>query len=301
MLEREETVPLSDDVFRLLRDLIKDYCGIYFDDSSKYLLERRLSKRVKSHHLNDFREYYRLLLYDKRRDEELSFVVDVLTVNETYFFREMSQLKTLSDEILPELKNTNRDTRKIRIWSAGCSTGEEPYTIAMLILEQGYFFGWDIEILGSDINQRVLQHARRGIYRKNSFRATEEHFTEKYFTQENNLYRINNHVKHLVNFSCLNLLDPFKVRFVGDMDVILCRNVLIYFDQEARKKVIKSFHERLVHGGYLLLGHAESLMNISTAFTLKHFKNDMVYQKPPMLKVAMSQDSLVKMVWGNKI
>lgn len=301
MLEREETVPLSDDVFRLLRDLIKDYCGIYFDDSSKYLLERRLSKRVKSRHLNDFREYYRLLLYDKRRDEELSFIVDVLTVNETYFFREISQLKTLSDEILPELKNTKRDTRKIRIWSAGCSTGEEPYTIAMLILEQGYFFGWDIEILGSDINQRVLQHARRGIYRKNSFRATEEHFTEKYFTQENNLYRINDHVKQLVNFSCLNLLDPFKVRFVGDMDVILCRNVLIYFDQEARKKAIKSFHERLVHGGYLLLGHAESLMNISTAFTLKHFKNDMVYQKPPKLKVAMSQDSLVRMVWGNKI
>ena len=117
MIEREETLPLSDDVFRLLRDLIRDYCGIYFDDGSKYLLERRLSKRVKNLHLNDFRDYYRLLLYDKKRDEELLFIVDVLTVNETYFFREMSQLKTLSEEILPELKNTKRDTRKIRIWS----------------------------------------------------------------------------------------------------------------------------------------------------------------------------------------
>ncbi len=300
MIEREETVPLSDDVFRLLRDLIKDYCGLYFDDNSKYLIERRLSKRVKSHHLNDFRDYYRLLLYDKRKDEELSFIIDVLTVNETYFFREMSQLKTLSEEILPELKNTNRDTRKIRIWSAGCSTGEEPYTIAMLILEQGYFFGWDIEILGSDINQRVLQHARRGIYRKNSFRTTEEHFIEKYFSHENNLYRINDNVKQLVNFSCLNLLDPFKIKFVGNMDVVLCRNVLIYFNQEARKKVIRNFYERLVNGGYLLLGHAESLMNVSTDFTLKHFKNDMVYQKPPKLTMSMSSDSLVKMVWGNK-
>jgi chemotaxis protein methyltransferase CheR len=300
MLEREETLPLSDDVFRLLRDLIKDYCGIYFDDNSKYLLERRLSKRVKSLHLNDFRDYYRLLLYDKQRDEEMSFIVDVLTVNETYFFREMSQLKTLTEEILPELKNINRDTRKIRIWSAGCSTGEEPYTIAMLILESGQSLGWNIEILGSDINQRVLQHARRGVYRKNSFRTTEEHFTQKYFTQENNLYRINDNVKELVNFSCLNLLDPFKIKFVGNMDVILCRNVLIYFDQEARKKVIKNFYERLSNSGYLLLGHAESLMNISTAFTLKHFKNDMVYQKPQKLKMSISSDSLVKMVWGNK-
>lgn len=295
MLEIEESIPLSDDVFRLLRNLIKDYCGMYFDDNSKYLLEKRLSKRVKSHHLNDFRDYYRLLLYDKRKDEELSFIVDVLTVNETYFFREMSQLKTLSEEILPELKNTNRESKKIRIWSAGCSTGEEPYTIAMMVLEQGVFLGWDVEILGSDINQRVLQHARRGIYRKNSFRTTEEHYIEKYFTHENNLYKINDSVRRLVNFSCLNLLDPFKVKFVGEMDVILCRNVLIYFDLEARKKVIRGFHERLTDGRYLLLGHAESLMNISTAFMLKHFKHDMVYQKPPKLMVSMSSESLVKM------
>lgn len=295
MLEIEESIPLSDDVFRLLRNLIKDYCGMYFDDNSKYLLEKRLSKRVKSHHLNDFRDYYRLLLYDKRKDEELSFIVDVLTVNETYFFREMSQLKTLSEEILPELKNTNRESKKIRIWSAGCSTGEEPYTIAMMVLEQGFFLGWDVEILGSDINQRVLQHARRGIYRKNSFRTTEEHYIEKYFTVEKNLYKINDNVRRLVNFSCLNLLDPFKVKFVGEMDVILCRNVLMYLDLEARKKVIRGFHERLIDGRYLLLGHAESLMNISTAFMLKHFKHDMVYQKPPKLMVSMSPGSLVKM------
>ena len=190
----------------------------------------------------------------------------------------MGQLKTLSEEILPELKNTNRESKKIRIWSAGCSTGEEPYTIAMLALEQGFFPGWDVEILGSDINQRVLQHARRGVYRKNSFRTTEEQYIEKYFTCENNFYKINDNVRRLVNFGCLNLLDPFKVKFVGEMDVILCRNVLIYLRSGEREKGNQGFHERLTDGRYLLLSHAESLMNISTAFTLKHFKHDMVYQ-----------------------
>lgn len=296
MLDREETFPLPDDVFILLRDLIRDYCGMYFDEGSKFLFSRRLSKRVSVNHLNDFRDYYRLLLYDKRREEELTFIVDLLTVNETYFFREMNQLKTLNEEILPELREKNKAVKKIRIWSAGCSSGEEPYTVAMLMLEQGNFFGWDIEILGSDINQRVLQHARSGIYRKNSFRSTEQYFIERYFHPENESYRINDNVKQLVNFNHLNLLDPIRVKFVGTMDVILCRNVLIYFDHEVRKKVVNHFYDRLNEGGYLLLGHAESLINISTAFTLRHFKYDMVYQKPLKNKMASTDEKLVRSV-----
>jgi chemotaxis protein methyltransferase CheR len=189
-------------------------------------------------------------------------------------------LKTLSEEILPELKEIRKDKKRLRIWSAGCSTGEEPYTIAMLVLEKGYFHGWNIEIFGSDINQRVLQVARSGIYRKNSFRTTEQYFLNRYFKEENGLFRISDNVKQHVSFTHLNLLDPFKVKLVGTMDVIFCRNVLIYFDHPSRKKVIEMFYERLVDGGYLLLGHAESLINISTAFTLRHFKHDMVYQKP---------------------
>jgi len=168
----------------------------------------------------------------------------------------------------------------LRVWSAGCSTGEEPYTITMLINEKGNFSGWDIEIYGSDINQRVLQTARKGIYRKNSFRTTERYYIQKYFTEEDGFFQINDSVKKHVNFSYLNLLDPFKTRFLGNMDVIFCRNVLIYFDTESRRRVIENFYNRLVDGGYLLLGHAESLINISTAFHLKHLKNDMVYQKP---------------------
>lgn len=280
MFENEESIPLTDDVFRLIRDIIKDYCGLYFDDGSKYLLEKRLARRIRNLHLDDFRDYYRFIRYDKNSEDELAAIIDLLTVNETYFFREQNQLKAFSEEILEELKEKNRDRKSLRIWSAGCSTGEEPYTIAMLIQERGDFAGWDIEIYGSDINQRVLQAARKGIYRRNSFRTAETRYINKYFTEEDGSYRIADGVKGYVNFSYLNLLDSFRTRFLGKMDVILCRNVLIYFDGPSRKKVIENFYDRLVDGGYLLLGHAESLINISTAFMLKHFKNDMVYQKP---------------------
>ncbi len=283
MFDREEVIPLHENEFRLLRDLIREHCGIFFDDGSQFLLERRLSRRLKIHNLNDFRDYYRLLLYDRKREEELGAVIDVLTVNETFFFREQNQLKAFSEEILPEIRNTGKEKRKVRIWSAGCSTGEEPYTIAMLILECGQFGGWDVEILASDINQRVLAAARRGVYRKNSFRCTGQYFLDKYFKEEDGCYTISGDVKRLVSFSYLNLLDPFKVRFIGKVDVIFCRNVLIYFDQQARKKVVDNFYESLVSGGYLLLGHAESLMNISTSFALKHLKNDMLYQRPVSL------------------
>ena len=280
MFEAEKVIPLSEDVFRLIRDIIKDYCGLYFDDSSLYLIEKRLSRRVKSHNLNDFRDYYRFIRYDKNTEEELSAIMDILTVNETYFFREQNQLKAFSEEILEELKVTLKGRKTLRIWSAGCSSGEEPYTITMLICEKDSFNGWNIEVHGSDINQRVLQAARKGTYMKNSFRTTEPYYIKKYFSEENGAFTINDRIKKHVNFSYLNLLDPVKSRFMGKMDVIFCRNVLIYFDNASRRRVIENFYDRLVDGGYLLLGHAESLINISTSFNLKHLKNDMVYQKP---------------------
>jgi len=280
VFEKEEIIPLSEDVFRLIRDIIRDYCGLYFDDSSKYLIEKRLSRRIKGHHLKDFRDYYRFIRYDKNAETELPAIMDILTVNETYFFREQNQLKAFSEEILPEMHERNAASRSLRIWSAGCSTGEEPYTIAMLINEKEPYRGWDVEVHGSDINQRVLQTARKGCYRKNSFRTAEHYFTIKYFIEEDGQFQIKDEVKKSVTFSYLNLLDPFKTKFLGKMDVIFCRNVLIYFDTASRRRVIENFYDRLTDGGYLLLGHAESLINISTAFNLKHLKNDMVYQKP---------------------
>ena len=285
MLE-EQHMPLSDDVFRLLRDLVHSYCGIYFDDGSKFLVERRLTRRLEERQVRTFEEYYHYLRYDRKRDEELAVLVDNLTTNETYFFRESPQLRAFTEEILPELRTTLADRKSLRIWSAGCSTGEEPYTIAMLLLESGAWWrDWQVEILGSDINQRVLHTARKGVYKKTSHRVSTPEMMKKYFVEEGKGdYRIIDAVRELVSFSYVNLLDPFKTSLINNMDVIFCRNVIIYFDRDAKKKVIESFHDKLRDNGYLLLGHSESLINISNAFVLRTLKNDMVYQKPPRVR-----------------
>src|SRR5574341_900146 len=278
----EQIMPLSDDAFRLLRDLIHDYCGIYFDDGSKFLLQRRLSRRLDQRQLKGFEEYYHFLRYDRKREEELAVLVDNLTTNETYFFRESSQLRAFSEEILPELRERLAGRKRLRIWSAGCSTGAEPYTIAILLLESGdWWRDWEVEIIGSDINQRVLHTARKGVYKKNAHRATSPEMLAKYFIEEGKGdFRIADRVKELVSFSYVNLLDPFKTSLIRDLDIVFCRNVIIYFDKEAKRKVIESFYDKLREGGYLLLGHSESLINISNAFVLRTLKHDMVYQKP---------------------
>ncbi len=277
----EDILQLPTDTFRLIRDFIRNYCGIYFDDKSKYILERRLNRRLRVYHMKDFREYYRFLMYDNGRDEELQTIIDILTVNETYFFREKGQFTTLNNEIIPIIMQKKKDSKKINIWCAGCSTGEEPYTLAMYMLENKNLSGWDIDIIGSDISQRVLSVARKGIYKKNSFRITDDYYTKKYFhEQQNGDMKISDNVKNLVYFNFLNLLDPAKVKLIGKIDVIFCRNVLIYFDKESRKIVIGNFYDILRDGGYLLLGHAESLINLTTAFTLTHLKQNLVYQKP---------------------
>lgn len=275
-------VRMSEDEFRQIRDFIYDYCGLYFDIESKYMLEKRLNKRLVHFHLNNFRDYYYQLRYSHNRDEELSVVIDLLTTNETYFFREDFQLKTFAEDILPEIMQKKRGTgdRSLRIWSAGCSSGEEPYTIAMLILQNPELRRWDVEIIGTDISKQVLVTAREGVYGKGSFRSTDDYYLRHYFTEFDGKLRISDQVKRLVTISHLNLLDQKRVSFLGRMDVVFCRNVIIYFDLNAKKKVISSLYRQLNNGGFLLLGHSESLMNISTDFALRHFPHDMVYQRP---------------------
>ncbi len=231
----DQLIPLPEDVFRLLRDFIHDYCGIFFDDGSKFLLERRLNRRLEQHQLKSFVEYYHFLRYDRKREEEIVVLVDNLTTNETYFFREVAQLKAFSDEILPELRSRNTGKKSLRIWSAGCSTGEEPYTIAILLLESGNWWrDWQVEIMGSDINQRVLHTARKGMYKKGSHRATPPDMLRKYFIEEGKGdYRIIDAVRQLVSFSYVNRLDPFKTSLIRDLDIILCRIVIFYFDRNA--------------------------------------------------------------------
>jgi len=288
MFFKDETIELPDDVFRLLRDYIREYCGMYFDDNSKYLLERRLSRRVRLHQFKSFKDYYHFLNYDRRKEDELVEVIDSLTTNETYFFREEAQLKAFTDEVVPEILERNKDKKKLKIWSAGCSTGEEPYTIAMLLMEKGYDSKFDIEITGSDINQKVLSVARRGIYKRGSFRTATDYFMGKYFTEDSGgSFKISDDVKRFVNFSYLNLFDNYKLSFIKDVDVIFCRNVIIYFNADSKRKLISTFYDKLVEGGYLMLGHAETLMNISTSFELVHFKNDMVYRRPVVKQAGM--------------
>jgi chemotaxis protein methyltransferase CheR len=279
MFDLEPELQLTEEEFRLIRDLIYSHCGLFFDQDSKYLLDKRLVRRLAHHNLPGFRDYYQFLKYDRRKDDELSDIMDILTTNETYFFREAFQLKAFTDEILPELKVLKERDRTLRIWSAGCSTGEEPYTIAMLMLELDLFPGWRIEIVGSDISQRVVQHARKGVYTKSSFRCTEERYLKRFFTETEGGYRICDEVRELVTISHMNLFDANRLALLGKMDLIFCRNVIIYFDLASKKRVIDSFYNTLRGGGFLLLGHSESLMNLSTAFALRHLKNDMVYQK----------------------
>lgn len=275
-------IKMTDDEFLLVRDLIYNYSGLYFADDNRFLLERRLSPRLSQLQFSTFHDYYYYLKYDPNKDQELSDIMDLLTTNETYFFREAFQLRAFSEEIIQEItaiKGAKGD-KSLRIWSAGCSTGEEPYTIAMLLLERPELAGWRIEIIGTDISQRVLHQARKGVYGSSSFRVTDELFKKRYFHEQDGGFRIADRVRELVTFSRLNLYDQSRFLFLGKMDIVFCRNVIIYFDLPAKKKVIEQFYGTLNSGGFLLLGHSESLMNITTAFRLRHLKNDMVYEKP---------------------
>lgn len=267
--------------FRLLRDFVYKQCGLWFEDSQISFFRNRLIDRLKALDISSFNKYYYYLLYDKNREDEFLNITDLLTTNETYFFREKSQLKAFSEEILPIIREEKRGviSPEIKIWSAGCSTGEEAYTIAMLILETNLFLGWDIDILATDISPRVLSIGRKGIYSKSSFRTCEQYFMDNYFTKDEYGYRVKDSIKKYVDFARLNLLDKNRLNLIRNMDVIFCRNVIIYFDLEAKKKVIESLYECLKPNGFLLLGHSESLANISTKFELRHFQYDMVYQK----------------------
>ncbi len=273
---------MSNEEFLLFRDTIHDHCGIYFDDESKYLLEKRIVSRITERGLSSYREYYNFLRFNRKKEQEMLDLLDVLTTNETYFFREMHQLKAFTDEIIPELAEIRKKNgnRVLRIWSAGCSSGEEPYTIAMLLNEIPEMRRWKIEIIGTDISQRVLQLARLAVYGSSAFRATDEYFRKKYFIDHGGKYRICDSMREMVTISHLNLLDTRRIEMLGQMDMIFCRNVIIYFDQTAKKITVEAFHSSLHDGGFLLLGHSESLMNITTLYKLRHFKNDMIYQKP---------------------
>ncbi len=276
----EKLPEMSEEQFRLLREAIHDYCGIIFSDDQRYLLERRLASRLQAHALTDYSAYHRFLRYDPGRRAELEAAAEVLTTNETYLHREPHQLRAFSEEILPVLARDNGKLRRLRIWSAGCSTGEEVYTVAVLLARSGLFEGWDLDVFGSDISRRVLAVARTGCYGPHAFRSPEAEGLRPWFRPEEGRWRAGDDIRRLVSFGHINLLDEGMASLVHAMDVVFCRNVLMYFDLPARKRVLRTFHDKLRPGGFLLLGHAESLINVTADFELVHLRHDLVYRRP---------------------
>ncbi len=273
------TATLGVEEFRLIRELILKYCGVMLSDEQRAHTERRLRERLVALGLRDFRGYYRYLRFDPSGTSEIEDAAECITTHETYFLREEYQLNAFREELLPQLYESRQDTRRLAIWSAGCSTGEEAYTLAMLLLDAGIPRGWDVRIFGSDLSRRVIAHARRGAYGPSSFRACPERFRRAYFTSNADGLSVSSEVRSLCHFVQLNLIDAARVALIGRVDVVFCRNVLIYLEPSARLAVIEQFHRRLLPGGYLLLGHSESLLGSTTSFEPVMLSTDLVYRR----------------------
>lgn len=271
---------LAEDEFRLLRELVHAHCGIFFRDESRCLLERRLLPRLEANGLHTFAEYHRFLRFDPCRAAELDEALDVLTTNETYFHREPLQLAAFAREILPDLARTGAAERRLRILSAGCSTGEEAYTLAVLVKDSRLFDGWDVEVVGCDISSRCIARARAGVYGEHAFRTPEAEPMRRWFHLRGGKWSIDEAIRRMVRFGRENLLDPRPLATLSRLDVVLCRNVMIYFDVAARKQLLRTFHEKLHEGGWLLVGHSESLLNLTADFEIVHLRSDLVYRKP---------------------
>ncbi len=272
---------LQAEEFRLLRDLVNARSGLHFDDDALPSFERRLAERLVALDLSGFDDYYNHLRFSAGGEAELEEAIEALTTNETYFYRQEYQLRGFRDELLPRLAEENRARRRLTLWSAGCSTGEEAYTIAMFVHESGLFAGWDVRVIGSDISRRRVAAARRGVYRGGAFRAIPAAARSAFFCEAPGGERVVDFIREMCHFGQLNLLDGARAAIVGRVDAVFCRNVLIYFDSRSRRQVIDNLYDRLVPGGYLLLGHSESLLNLSTAFELVHLREDLVYRRPP--------------------
>jgi len=274
---------MSDDMFRQLREFIYQQTGIYFLDNKKYLLEGRLAKRVQILNLQDFESYYQLVKFGSSRMEEMKYLYDAVTINETFFFRNEPQFEAFEKTLVPQLVASRRSEpqRKLKIWSAASSSGEEAHTLAMIYLEKlKPLHPWlDIEIIGTDISPGVLEIAKQGIYREYSIRNMPPQYLEKYFQTDGTRYHLDEKVKSLVRFQHINLFDRQRMRQMTRFDVIFCANVLIYFDAKSKIQVVSDLYDALNPGGYLFIGYAESLHGISSAFKLINLPKTVAYKK----------------------
>jgi chemotaxis protein methyltransferase CheR len=271
---------LSHFEFQELKRIFNEVAGLAFDDSALPLFQRRLSARLPVHDLNNFRDYVRLLTFGEQAELELCAALDLLTTGETYFFRHKEQLALLSGTILPSLAEANAASRRLSVWSAGCSSGEEVYTVAILVQESGLFRGWNVHFFGHDLSVERIDHARQGCYFQGAFRSTDERIKRTFFKESGRIWQVHDEIRRLCQFAPRNLLEKHDDAFVGRVDLILCRNVLIYLDARARVRVIENLYERLVPGGYLLLGHSESLKFMDTPPELTSLDQELAFRKP---------------------
>jgi len=266
--------------FEKFREFFYRKTGIQFEPSKRYFVDKRLEERIEQTGSDTFRSYFTMLRFEAS-GEELQHLTNLMTVNETYFFREEYQFQCLVKSLLPDMTKRKKDHSPIRIWVIPSSSGEEPYSIAIYLLE--YWAGlneWDIEIISSDIDTKILGQARKGRYSVRSVQQLPEKILSKYFKRMGDEYQICEDLREAVEFTRVNLAEPADTRPYRNFDVIFCRNLLIYFDDVSRKTAAETFYDALNPGGYVCLGHSESMSRISSLYKVRKFPEAIVYQKP---------------------
>ena len=279
---KSNTIPMADSQFEKLRDIIYHRSGIDFQINKKYILESRLGRRLNELNIDTYDDYIAFLTIGPYRDDEFQEMFNRITINETSFFRNNPQLEVFERVALPKLIENNSSTRRLRIWSAACSSGEEPYTLAMMVHRTlGIRYpDWRIEILGTDISQKVLDMAVSAVYTNYSMRSTSPMDLKKYFKPDGSNYVLDETIREMVTFEKHNLKDRLGAKRHGIFDVIFCRNVMIYFDGDMKKNVVSTFESMLDPDGWLFIGHSESLRGVSTGFEAQPHPEGFCYRKP---------------------
>jgi len=273
---------LSNKEFELFRRLIYDSCGISLTSSKKELVKARLSKRLTKAGIDTFKDYYKYVTKTDKTGKELIHLIDSISTNKTDFFREKKHFDLLNTSLLPSIisSKTKAGIKKLRIWCAASSSGEEPYTLAMTVFNHlKPNNGWDVKILATDISTRILQKAINGIYRKELLNdippgTISAHFSRVLY-ENTNCYRVKDHLRDIITFRRFNLMAP-EFPFKSPFDLIFCRNVMIYFDPETQSKLVSKFYDCLPKDGYLFIGHSETLSRSNTSFK---YIQPAVYQK----------------------
>jgi chemotaxis protein methyltransferase CheR len=274
-----ESATITDEDFLKFKEFFYRRTGISFERSKRYFVDKRLIERIEATGTGTFRGYFTMLRF-QASGEELQQLTNIMTVNETYFLREEYQFKCLVDSILPQIVHRRVGADAIRIWCIPSSSGEEPYSVAMFLLENWPGIKeWDVEIISSDIDTSILRRARAGRYSARSVQYVPEPWLKKYFKSVNDEYQLCDDLRQAVEFSRVNLAEPADTLNYRNFDVIFCRNLLIYFDDASRKTASETFYEALNPGGYLCLGHSESMSRISSLFEVRKFPEAIVYRK----------------------